>query len=193
MGARAGTMSALTNARGRSAQAVYATWLLTLILTSNSRLTAAQNFLQSHYFITTRAHWPPGTHVLSVQAQDQDSDGPITYAIQNTPETFSYWFEINSVTGKIFTCSILDCETDNDVSLKVSASDFGQLSLTLTVDVYIHIIAQINRGNRDVEYDPEQHLVAFSGSPPPCVVLCTLVIIMIVTWVESYGLYDPLM
>lgn len=86
----------------------------------------------------------PGTSVIQVVAIDSDegNNSAVTYALVDTPDTHSQWFQIDPHTGLITTKSRIDCETEPVPQLTVMARDNGvpPLSSTATVLVTIHDI-----------------------------------------------------
>ncbi|XP_037958849.1 protein dachsous [Teleopsis dalmanni] len=84
----------------------------------------------------------PGTSVLQVVAYDRDegNNSAIIYALSDTPETHSQWFQIDAYTGLITTSMHIDCETEPVPQLLIVAKDNGHppLSSTATVLVTIH-------------------------------------------------------
>lgn len=84
----------------------------------------------------------PGTSVIQIMANDKDegNNSAITYSLADSPETHSYWFQIDSRSGLVTTRAHVDCETDPVPRLTVVATDngFPPLSSSATVLVTIH-------------------------------------------------------
>uniref|UniRef100_A0A8D0DTW5 FAT atypical cadherin 2 n=1 Tax=Salvator merianae TaxID=96440 RepID=A0A8D0DTW5_SALMN len=85
---------------------------------------------------------PPGTPVIQVTANDQDtgSDGQVTYSLRAEPSDIRELFTIDSESGWIMTLKELDCETQETYKFFVIASDHGtkiQFSSQALVEVTV--------------------------------------------------------
>lgn len=102
----------------------------------------APQFEESVYYANVLEVADPGTSVFQINAVDIDEgeNSVLTYSIQESTETHSSWFQIDSRSGLITTKSHIDCETDPVPQLTVIATDSGNppLSSSATVLVTIH-------------------------------------------------------
>uniref|UniRef100_A0A8C3S0B0 FAT atypical cadherin 2 n=1 Tax=Chelydra serpentina TaxID=8475 RepID=A0A8C3S0B0_CHESE len=85
---------------------------------------------------------PPGTTVIQVTANDQDtgSDGQVTYSLEAEPGNLRGLFTIDGESGWITTLKELDCEAQETYRFYVVATDHGrkiQLSSQTLVEVTI--------------------------------------------------------
>ncbi|XP_028574146.2 protocadherin Fat 2 [Podarcis muralis] len=71
---------------------------------------------------------PPGTTVIQVTANDQDtgSDGQVSYSLGSEPSNIRELFTIDSESGWIMTLKELDCEVQETYQFFVVASDHGR-------------------------------------------------------------------
>ena len=98
-------------------------------------------FQQTTYHAEIDETAPPGSPVVQVSATDSDlgNNSMVKYRIEDTPESYSNWFQIDTSTGLITTQLRVDCDTQSDPVLTVVAYDAGtpQQSASATVSVHI--------------------------------------------------------
>ncbi|XP_061473408.1 protocadherin Fat 2 [Rhineura floridana] len=112
---------------------------------------------------------PPGTTVIQVTANDQDSgtDGQVSYSLGSEPSNIRELFTIDSESGWIMTLKELDCEVQETYQFFVVASDHGrkvQLSSQALVVVTItdendnapYFTSQLYKGSVVENTDPGQ-------------------------------------
>lgn len=102
----------------------------------------APEFDKQVYHVNVLEVAEPGTSVFQISAKDRDegTNSELTYSIQESSESHSNWFQIDSKSGLITTRLHVDCETDPVPQLIVVATDNGvpPLSSSATVLVTIH-------------------------------------------------------
>ena len=101
----------------------------------------APEFDQTMYYASVLEVADPGTSVFQLSALDRDqgNNSAVTYAILDSPDTHSDWFQIEARTGLITTQKHIDCETDPVPQIIVLATDAGQPALTGTATVRVTI------------------------------------------------------
>ncbi|CAG5120721.1 unnamed protein product, partial [Candidula unifasciata] len=97
------------------------------------------SFLEPSYQTSINENIPVGSVVITVQADDQDSDqnAVIKYSVVNPPSSFP--FELDPHTGVIKTRAQVDRETNSSFVFQVKAEDSGKPPLSSSVTVSIRV------------------------------------------------------
>eukprot|EP00095_Tigriopus_kingsejongensis_P008988 snap_masked-scaffold783_size97670-processed-gene-0.6 protein:Tk08988 transcript:snap_masked-scaffold783_size97670-processed-gene-0.6-mRNA-1 annotation:"PREDICTED: uncharacterized protein LOC100879829" len=96
-------------------------------------------FEEDFYFASVMENSPPGTHVLTVAATDDDQNKSVTYALEG-PSSLSNFLFLDATNGEILVQQQIDRETFTWMNFTVRASDSGFPPRSSFVEVSLKVL-----------------------------------------------------
>ncbi|KAH7637786.1 cadherin-23-like protein [Dermatophagoides farinae] len=121
-------------------------------------------FIQRLYRAIVPENSIPGTSVITVTAEDRDTNKSLTYSLESEEFDLLRLLRINSTTGEISVLGRIDREIYNWLNLTVRAIDHGDPPLSGTAEIAIQVLDE--NDNNPVFDDENLHKVTIPEDSP---------------------------
>lgn len=115
------------------------------------------SFTQKLYRAIVPENSIPGTSVITVSAEDKDTNKSLIYSLESDEFELLRLLQINSTTGEITVLGRIDREIYNWLNLTVRAADNGEIPLSGTAQVAIQVLDE--NDNNPIFDDENLHKV----------------------------------
>src|SRR5699024_6427029 len=121
-------------------------------------------FTQRLYRAVVPENSLPGTAVITVTAEDRDTNKSLAYSLESSQVEVLKLLRINSTTGEVSVAGRIDREVHSWLNVTVRASDSGENPLFGTADLAIQVLDE--NDNNPVFEDDSLHKVTIPEDAP---------------------------
>lgn len=121
-------------------------------------------FTQRLYRAVVPENSIPGTSVITVTAEDRDTNKSLSYSLGSDEPELLKLLQINSTTGEVFVIGRIDREIYNWINVTVRAEDNGESSLHGSANLAIQVLDE--NDNNPVFDDENLHKVTIPEDAP---------------------------